>query len=137
MVFFNSRSKAAPFNPCHFRQQARSISSVKCLAMSCFFVISPRSYIASSLQEMGLVTYPLCPSIVTMSTTYMLQIKSTGMNWSTQIKRQNIKTVLKNPVTLLCMSSNCNAKVYKNLVRSYFPNIFLYLINSVKSLEIG
>ena len=71
-----------------------------------------------------------------MSTTYMLQIKSTRMKGSTQIKRQNIKTVLKNPVTLLRMSSNCNAKVYKNLVRSYFRNRFLYLINSVKSFEI-
>ena len=53
--------------------------------------------------------------------------------------------VLKNPVTLLRMSSNCNAKVYKNWVRSYFRNrfffifgtdFFLYLINSVKSFEI-
>ena len=44
--------------------------------------------------------------------------------------------VLKNPMTLLRMSSNCNAKVYKILVRSYFRNRFLYLINSVKSFEI-
>ena len=67
MVFSNSRSKAAPFIQSHLRQQARSISSVKCLAMSCSFVLSPRSYIASSLLEMDLVTYPLCPSMVTCS----------------------------------------------------------------------
>ena len=51
-------------------------------------------------------------------------------------KKTEIKMVLKNPVTLLRMSSNCNAKVYKNMVRSYFRNRFLYLINSVKSFEI-
>ena len=51
-------------------------------------------------------------------------------------KKTKIKMVLKNPVTLLRMSSNCNAKVYKNLVRSNFRNVFLYLINSVKSIEI-
>ncbi len=69
-----------------------------------------------------------------MSTTYMLQIKR--RNGKRLNKKTKKERALHYPTTLLSMSSNCTTKVYKNLVRSYFRNRFLYLINSVKSFEI-